>query len=650
MARMRSSYKQEMRLLSTRGRLIGLLIGIAALLYLPSVLENQAFLGYGLTNTQLLGVGLPQVNYALIAMMAAIALNLLVGYTGLLSLGHAGFLIAGGYAGAVFTPYLLGGSAMPGFIAHNAPWFGIPFAFAFGALLGTLLALMCCHLKGFYLTVVTLGFGAFIPALSAVMGKQLGGASGRTLSQFVDTRNAILARNNPRAGLFYVSAIFLLVTLYAVWNLVRSRWGRAYMAIRESEIAARSSGISTYWCKVSAFAVSAGIVSVAGWMTAQRFLTVNTGAAADVQTSSFRLVVMVVLGGMGTMAGPIIGAFGVTFAFGFTWVQDTFRNYLGLLFGLLGLVGVALAPEGVIGSIRKAREVLARRRAHGAHSRSAARPPTITAARVRPAAPPAAADPAAPLLEVSGLVKRFGGVTAINDLDLDIRRGTVHALIGPNGSGKSTFVNVISGVQTATAGAVRFNGTDVLGSAPQARSRLGIARTFQNLQIWRRMTVLENVLVGAHAAGTAGLARSMMGTPGSHHDEDKLRDRAWGMLAYVGLEARGLDLAGALPFPDQRRLEVARALVHDPALLLLDEPAAGMQASDIDALMKLIDQVRDAGVTVLLVEHHVQLVMELSDRVTVLDYGVKIAEGAPKAVREDPSVIAAYLGAESVAV
>src|SRR5204862_5531814 len=222
------------------------------------------------------------------------------------------------------------------------------------------------------------------------------------------------------------------------------------------------------------------------------------------------------------------------------------------------------------------------------------------------------------VLRVDGLTKRFGGVAALSDVNLVVKRGSVHALIGPNGSGKTTFINVVTGLYKPTAGRLDLDGASLEGLSPAARSHRGLARTFQNLQLWRRMTVLENVMVGAHATARVGLVRSLLRTPKSRRAERHLRDRAWGLLHFVGLAERGNDLAGTLAFADMRRLEIARALASDPELLCLDEPAAGMQISEIHELADLIRQVRDAGVTVLLIEHHMDLVMGLSDTVSVL--------------------------------
>ena len=508
---------------------------------------------------------------------------------------------------------------------------------------------MCCHLKGFYLTVVTFGFGALVPAIVVVARKQLGGPAGRAVEHFVDTSKVPGAGNGPfnlQLGLFYLSAFFLLITLYLCWNLVRSRWGRAYMAIRESEVAARVSGINAYRYKVSAFALSAGFVGVAGWLGAQRFVLVSSQVATPDQ--SFRYVIMVTVGGMGTIAGPVLGAFGFSFGFGIAWVQNTFRDYQGLLYGTLGLIAVATAPEGTVGNMRRyLRAYNLRRAKRGAVARRVP-PPEVDAELQRPAVRTReSSEGNSEVLRVEGLTKRFGGVAALSDVNLVVKRGSVHALIGPNGSGKTTFINVVTGLYKPTAGRLDLDGASLEGLSPAARSHRGLARTFQNLQLWRRMTVLENVMVGAHATARVGLVRSLLRTPKSRRAERHLRDRAWGLLHFVGLADRGRDLAGTLAFADMRRLEIARALASDPELLLLDEPAAGMQISEIHELADLIRQVREAGVTVLLIEHHMDLVMGLSDTVSVLDYGQKIAEGPPAQVRADKRVVAAYLGEET---
>jgi branched-chain amino acid transport system ATP-binding protein len=252
------------------------------------------------------------------------------------------------------------------------------------------------------------------------------------------------------------------------------------------------------------------------------------------------------------------------------------------------------------------------------------------------------------MLEVRGLRKSFGGFAAIENVDLDVAEGAVHAVIGPNGAGKTTLFNLVTGVLPPTSGRIVFRGTDITGWRPDRITRLGLARTFQNLRVFREMTAGENVMVGAHGRTTGGFVQAIVRVPGRQPAAERaMRERAATLLDLVGLAAKRHVLAEELSLVEQRRLELARALASDPQLLLLDEPAAGMTPPEIEELNRLIEKIADSGVTILLTEHHMRLVMQVSHVVTVLNYGKKIAEGTPEEVRRHPDVLEAYLGRDA---
>jgi branched-chain amino acid transport system permease protein len=549
--------------------------------------------------------------------LVAMGLVLLTGVGGLTSFGQAAFVGFGAYTTAVLTT------------AYGlSPWLTLPASLLVSGIAAVLLGLVTVRLSGHYLPLGTIAWGLGLFYLFSKL-EFLGRNDG--ISRIPPLAIGSLKMLDPGTIYYAIWAAVLIAALLTM-NLLDSRTGRAIRALRRGHIAAEAFGVQTPRSKLLVFIHAAVLAGLSGWLYAHFQRAVNPtpfGAQAGIE-----YLFIAVVGGAGYVWGGVLGAAIVVV------LKEVLQSYLPLLlhgegqleiivFGILLVALLQLAPSGVwplLASLLPFKP-------------NAKRPdPSLKLHGLA-----RTGSEGGVLLQVDKARKQFGGVIAVNDVSFDVQAREIVALIGPNGAGKSTTFNLITGVLTATSGAISVSGRKLRNPPPQEVVKLGIARTFQHVKLVPDMTVLENVAIGAHLRGSAGALSSMFRL--DRVDEAKLLAEAARQIARVGLAEQMDQPAGSLSLGQQRIVEIARALCADPVLLLLDEPAAGLRHMEKQRLAGLLRQLRDGGMSVLLVEHDMGFVMDLADRIVVLDFGTKIAEGTPAAIKTNPEVIKAYLGA-----
>ena len=558
-----------------------------------------------------------QANYIGLYALVVIGLVLLTGVAGLTSFGQAAFVGLGAYTAAYLT------------LTHGvSPWLTVWIGLGITAVAALVLGWITLRMSGHYLPLATIAWGLSLYYLLGnidALGKYDGLLSVPAIKFFGTPLNT-------GRSFFYLLWLIVVLAALAATNLLDSRAGRALRAVKGGRAMAEAMGVNTFQTKVTAFVLAAMLASVSGWLFAHFQRTVNPSPFG--LKMGIEYLFMAVIGGVGHVWGALVGAGVVKI------LEDQLQvwlprllggsgNYEIIVFGILLVLVLQYARDGIWAFI-EARLPRVQRQVDWSDApalRERSRPPHGEV-----------------VLDVKDARKTFGGLVAVNDVSFQVRAGEILGLIGPNGAGKSTVFNLVTGVLPATSGAVTLCGERIDSLPSRQIAKRGVSRTFQHVKMIAGMTVLENVALGAHLRGSRGVASAMLRT--DRAEERQLLKEAEKQLRRIGMADHVHELAGNLALGSQRLMEIARALCADPTLLLLDEPAAGLRLKEKQALADVLRQLRREGLSILLVEHDMDLVMGLVDRIVVMEFGTKLIEGTPEEVQASPAVRAAYLGTE----